>query len=88
MAAGFISFPVLTRVFSVSDYGIMSLVTTTVFIALAISKLGFPESIVRFYSEFKSKDLLDNFYSTFLISSFVFGAACYCCDYYCSKHFR
>ena len=74
MAAGFISFPVLTRVFSVSEYGIMSLVTTTVFIAMAISKLGFPISIVRFYSEFKAKNLLDNFYSTFLISSFALGA--------------
>jgi O-antigen/teichoic acid export membrane protein len=74
MAAGFISFPILTRVFSVNDYGILGLVTTTLFIALAISKLGFPSAIVRFYSEFKSNNLLDNFYSTFLISSFVLGA--------------
>jgi O-antigen/teichoic acid export membrane protein len=74
MAAGFISFPVLTRVFSVSEYGILSLVMTTVFVAMAIGKLGFPSSIVRFYSEFRSKGLLENFYSTFLISSFVLGA--------------
>jgi len=69
IAAGFISFPILTRVFSVSDYGILSLITTTVLIITAITKLGFPESIVRFYAEFKAKNQLDNFYSTFFLSS-------------------
>jgi O-antigen/teichoic acid export membrane protein len=73
VAAGFISFPILTRVFSVSDYGILSLITTTALIITAIAKLGFPESIVRFYAEFKSKNQLANFYSTFFLSSVAAG---------------
>lgn len=67
MAAGFISFPILTRIFSVSDYGILGLITITILIAIAIIKLGFPNSIVRFYAEFKSKNQFANFYSTILL---------------------
>lgn len=69
MAAGFISFPVLTRIFSVADYGILGLITTTLLIAIAISKLGFPNSIVRFYAEFKSKNQLVSFYSTMFLGT-------------------
>jgi len=74
MAAGFISFPILTRIFSVSDYGILGLITTTLLIVTAITKLGFPESIVRFYAEFKSANRLSNFYSTLFLVSGVVGA--------------
>ena len=74
MAAGFISFPILTRVFSVSDYGTLGLINTTFFIAIAITKFGFPGSIVRFYAEFKSKNQLTNFYSTLFLGSAVIAA--------------
>ena len=74
MAAGFISFPILTRVFSVSDYGILGLISTTLFIAIAITKLGFPPAIVRFYAEFKSKNQLANFYSTLFLGSAAVAA--------------
>jgi len=69
MAAGFISFPILTRIFSVSDYGILGLITTTVLIGIAIGKLGFPSSVVRFYAEFESKNQLASFYSTIFLGS-------------------
>lgn len=69
VAAGFISFPILTRVFSVSDYGILSLIATTLLIVTAVTKLGLPESIVRFYAEFKSRDQLAKFCSTVFLTS-------------------
>jgi len=69
MAAGFISFPILTRIFSVGEYGILGLITTTIFIAVAIGKFGFPNSIVRFYQDFKSQKSLSSFYSTMVFSA-------------------
>ena len=74
MAAGFISFPILTRIFSVGDYGILGIMTTTVFIASAVAKFGFPGWIVQCYAEFKANNRLDTFQSTMLISS-LGGAA-------------
>ena len=69
MAVGFISFPILTRIFSVSDYGILGLITTTLLIAIAISKLGYPGFIVQCYAEFKAKNEIKRFYSTVFISA-------------------
>lgn len=83
LAAGFLSFPILTRIFSVSDYGLMSLVTTTLFIAVAIVKFGMPNSIVRFYAEYSAKNKDISFFVTIfsgiasfaIISGFVFLSA-------------
>jgi len=74
--AGFISLPILTRVFSRSDYGIISLVSITVWIGLSFSKAGMQESAVRFYSEFKNgkrKDNISVYYTTLLISAILFA---------------
>jgi O-antigen/teichoic acid export membrane protein len=51
MIAGLVSFPLLTRVFSVEDYGLMSLVAATVSISVALGKVGVQHSIVRYFSE-------------------------------------
>ncbi len=64
MAAGIVSFPILTRIFSVGDYGVLGLLSTTLFIMMGITKLGMPSAIVRFYGEFKVKDKLAEFYSS------------------------
>ncbi len=69
MAAGFISFPILTRMFSVADYGILSIITTTLFVVGSVGKLGLVGWIVQFYAEFKSKKLLNIFCSTLFIAS-------------------
>jgi O-antigen/teichoic acid export membrane protein len=69
MAAGFISFPILTRIFSVGDYGVLGIITTTVLIATAVAKLGLPGWIVQFYAQFKLNQRLDTFQSTILITS-------------------
>lgn len=69
MILGFISFPILTRIFSVSDYGILGLISTTVLIATSVGKFGLVGSTVRFYAEFKSDKRLNIFHSTMLIGS-------------------
>lgn len=79
MSAGFISFPILTRIFSVGDYGILGLITTTLFIVTSIAKFGIPESIVRFYAEFKAMNRLNSFYSTFFVASMVIAGGVAIC---------
>ncbi len=72
MLGGFISFPILTRVFSKSNYGALSLVSITIFTLLPFAKLGMQEAAVRFYHEFKMgirKDRLPVFYSTLYFGS-------------------
>jgi O-antigen/teichoic acid export membrane protein len=71
MSAGLISFPILTRIFSVADYGLLGLISTTLFIAIAITKLGFPNATVRFYAEFEADGRVTYLYSTVFSSSLL-----------------
>ncbi|MGB7540844.1 MAG: oligosaccharide flippase family protein, partial [Burkholderiales bacterium] len=49
---GFVTFPILTRLLTREEYGILGLVTNTIAIAVAIAKGGLSESIIRFYREY------------------------------------
>lgn len=49
LLAGFISFPVLTRLLDNTQYGILGYFETWVMLAVAIAKLGAQHSIIRFY---------------------------------------
>jgi O-antigen/teichoic acid export membrane protein len=71
MAVGFISFPILTRAFSVGDYGVLGLITTTIAIVTAIAKIGSPSSVVRYYAESKTTGRVNEFLSTVV---FGYGA--------------
>jgi O-antigen/teichoic acid export membrane protein len=51
MAAGLVTFPLLTRLFSVADYGVMNLIAATLTVAVALGKVGVQHSIVRYHSE-------------------------------------
>lgn len=76
MFSGFISLPILTRVFSKSEYGLFSLVGITFWLLLALSKAGVQESAVRFYGEFKDgkrEGGLPEFFTTLLAGSFLFA---------------
>ncbi len=76
MLSGFISFPILTRVFSRSDYGLLSLISISLWIALAFSKAGLQEAAIRFYNEFKTgkrKESITVFYTTLFIGSLFFA---------------
>jgi O-antigen/teichoic acid export membrane protein len=50
LGLGFVSFPIFTRLFSVTDYGLIDLVQKLLLIAVAASKLGLPNAALRFYN--------------------------------------
>lgn len=77
-AAGLISFPILTRMFSVSEYGTLSLVSATLAFLVALGKLGFQHAIVRLYGEVragKSSVSIPTFVSTAVLSMGMAGLA-------------
>jgi O-antigen/teichoic acid export membrane protein len=53
---GFVSFPLLTRIFSVAEYGEMNLIFRIVVCFVVLSKLGIQNSVVRFYEERVQKE--------------------------------
>lgn len=75
--ASLISFPILTRVFSVSEYGILSLVFSTLTIAYVFSKMGIQNSIVRFYPEYEigGEEKKSVFFSTYFFPIISTGIA-------------
>jgi len=72
--AGFITFPIWTRVFTEAEYGEMSLATATLGIIIVFSKFGLQRAALRFYSEFKeNKYNLDitYYYTTAFLSILI-----------------
>lgn len=51
LLAGFVSFPLLTRLLSNHEYGILGYFETWVMLAVALAKLGAQHSIIRFYPD-------------------------------------
>jgi len=77
MLAGLVTFPLLTRSFSVGDYGALALIAATVSVSVAVGKVGVQHSILRYHSEIaagKSTYSLPQFYSTILLGMFGTGA--------------
>ncbi len=71
-----VTFPIFTRVFTVSEYGILSLVTVSISTFLALSKLGMGSAAVRMYEEYKTANrnyAAKNYYSTFFFSACASG---------------
>lgn len=58
--AGLISYPVLTKNLSISDYGTVALYTVTIGLMTSFIKLGLQHSIIRFYSELKYNIYISN----------------------------
>lgn len=76
LIGGIITFPLLTRLFSVSDYGLMSLIGATVSLAVTLGKTGIQHSIVRYYSQIsaeKSRYSLAQLYSTAVLGMAATG---------------
>ncbi len=67
MAAGFVSFPIFTRIFSVSDYGIFCLINSSIFIIQTFVAHGTNHSIVRFYPEYKHSNKINILHSTIVL---------------------
>lgn len=75
--AGFISFPILTRLLGVDDYGNMSLVAVTLTFLVAAGKLGLQHSAIMFYSETsagKNQWNMSQYYSTVMLGMCLSGA--------------
>lgn len=53
--AGLVSFPLLTRLLSPADYGLMNLISATILILVAVGKLGLQHSIIRYQSQAASE---------------------------------
>ncbi len=49
---GFITFPILTRTLPVEEYGMLSLVTNTMLLAVALAKAGLSDGIIRMHGEY------------------------------------
>ena len=69
--ASLISFPILTRVLEVEQYGMLGLVTATIPVLVGIGKFGLQHASIRFYSEIRSKQsswTIEQYFSTLFIS--------------------
>jgi O-antigen/teichoic acid export membrane protein len=68
----FLTFPVLTRALTKEQYGVMSLISTTMLLAVAVSKAGLSDGIVRFYKEYSvAPEKLTIFSSTVIIRGLI-----------------
>jgi len=73
---GIFSFPVWTRFFTVSEYGILSLSVTTIAFLGSFSKFGMQHAATRYYCEFNSPEShkpIESYYSTLFIGMIVSG---------------
>ena len=76
--ASLVSFPILTRLLTVAEYGLMNTVTLTLTLLVAAGKLGMQRATVRFYHEAKSNDAPDSraaFASTLVLGMVAVGLA-------------
>jgi O-antigen/teichoic acid export membrane protein len=68
--ASFVSFPIITRVLSVEEYGLLSLVNASLTLLVAVGKGGLQHSVLRLYSDIKTsseKWNLNQYYSTVIL---------------------
>lgn len=73
-----ISFPIWTRLFTTAEYGVMSLVTTSLALLLIFSKMGIQHAVLRFYYEFKNNKRnveLSYLHTTAILAVFIFSLA-------------
>lgn len=72
---GLITFPIITRLLTRDEYGIMALITITMFLAVALAKAGLSDGIIRFYKEYSdTQDRLSIFTSTVFFRGVLFSA--------------
>jgi O-antigen/teichoic acid export membrane protein len=76
MAGSFVTFPILTRLLTVEEYGLMGLVTSTLTFLVAVAKVGVQASAVRFYSKITAEAQVPQrtFYSTVFFGMSATGA--------------
>lgn len=76
MVAGLISYPILTRVLSPAEYGVMGFVLTTLNLSIGASKLGLQFSTLRLWSAVEGSDRgSDRLVVSFFITTVLAAAA-------------
>ena len=73
LVAGFISFPILTRLLSNEQYGIFGYFETWLLVLLAVVKLGAQHSIIRLYPHGKDAAAVRAFVAGFLLVPFRYS---------------
>jgi O-antigen/teichoic acid export membrane protein len=85
---GIISFPLLTRLLSANDYGLMSLLNSSIFLCVGVSKFGIQQALVRQWkSDEKSNRITFStaFYGVLMLSITVSAVALLFLSPYLSK---
>lgn len=71
---GLISFPILTRVLSTEEYGVMGFIVTTMILLVALAKGGLSDGIIRYYREYsESREKMRVFASTVFLRGLTFS---------------
>lgn len=71
LIAGLISYPILTKNLSISEYGVVALLTVTIGLMSSFMKFGLQHSVIRFYHELKYEEFISNLlYLTLITLSF------------------
>lgn len=71
MLAGFVSYPILTRLLSNAEYGVLGYFDAWMLILTAVIKLGSQHSAVRFYPHRGDQAALARYGATFVLYSFA-----------------
>lgn len=77
MLLGLVSFPIFTRLFSVDEYGLISLVLKTITVFTVLAKMGVQHSVLRFYQDYivkPDRKGLCSYYSTLYCAVFAIAA--------------
>jgi O-antigen/teichoic acid export membrane protein len=76
--AALVSFPILTRLLTIEEYGLMALITSSLGMLVAFGKCGVQNSTIRFYSETRAGSSpwsLEQYYATVVYGMATLGAA-------------
>lgn len=75
MIAGFVSFPIMTRLLDNGQYGILGYFDAWLLILVAVFKLGAQHTILRFYPHVGGPGAMERFGANFVMLPFLFGSA-------------
>ena len=75
MMAGFVSFPIMTRLLDNGQYGILGYFDAWLLILVAVFKLGAQHTILRFYPHVGGPGVMERFGANFVLLPFLCGSA-------------
>jgi O-antigen/teichoic acid export membrane protein len=75
MIAGFVSFPIMTRLLDNGQYGILGYFDAWLLILVAVFKLGAQHTILRFYPHVGGPGAIERFGANFVLLPFLCGSA-------------